>query len=393
MNLNTAKYIPKFFLQEKNVPWIIGVISLAVGIQKILEGHGYINNFIIFRTSFFHLINNLDLYKRYPEEYNDLFLYSPTFAVLMAPLAYLPIWLDLILWSGLNCLAVYFAIKLFPFNNGRKKLWMVYLIFFELITSLQNVQTAPMVAAFIVLSFIFFERKNVFLAAFFIILAFYIKIYALAAAMFFLLYPQRLKFILSILFWMIVLGIAPLLVISMKQLGFLYESWYHLTTNIHLSEDVGVHSNIRLPLSVMSWLDTWFHLTIPAMYVQLAGTILLCLPLIRYKSYNVLRFRILILASLLIWSMIFNHIAESASYIVAVMGVSIWFLVTDKNKVTYTLMILAYVFTSLSATDLFPRYLRDNFVIPYVLKAVPCILIWFYIQYELIKKQPPILRN
>jgi hypothetical protein len=314
-------------------------------------------------------------------------LYSPTFALLMAPLAYLPIWMELLLWSGLNGLTVYFAVKLLPFDDEKKRVWLVFIILLELITSMQNVQTSPMVGAFIILAFVFFERKNVFAAAFFILLACCIKIYAIAAVSLFFMYPQRLKFIGSMIFWTTIFAVAPLLVVSFKQLAFLYESWYHQILSIHQSEQTGIDPNIRLPLSVMSWLKTWFNFSPPAIYVQLTGTAIFCIPFLRYKSFQNINFRLFLLSSLLIWALIFNHIAESASYVVAVLGVAIWFVTEDKNKFTRALMIFAFIFTILSATDLFPRYIREHYVIPYVLKAVPCILIWMAIQYRLLSKK------
>ena len=48
------------------------------------------------------------------------------------------------------------------------------------------------------------------------------------------------------------------------------------------------------------------------------------------------------------------------------------------------ILLLAFVFTILSPTDLFPKSVRVNFVVPYVLKAVPCILIWVKIIFDLV---------
>jgi hypothetical protein len=50
------------------------------------------------------------------------------------------------------------------------------------------------------------------------------------------------------------------------------------------------------------------------------------------------------------------------------------------------LAILAFVFTSLAPTDIFPLFLRKNFFEPYAIKAVPCVLIWLYLTFYLIKK-------
>lgn len=40
------------------------------------------NNYVIFKMSFPHLVNNEDLYIVQPEEHWDLYKYTPTFAVL-----------------------------------------------------------------------------------------------------------------------------------------------------------------------------------------------------------------------------------------------------------------------------------------------------------------------
>ena len=46
--------------------------------------------------------------------------------------------------------------------------------------------------------------------------------------------------------------------------------------------------------------------------------------------------------------------------------------------------------TSFSPSDLFPKFTRETYVKPYALKALPCVLIWFQISYELLtlKKEP-----
>jgi hypothetical protein len=82
--------------------------------------------------------------------------------------------------------------------------------------------------------------------------------------------------------------------------------------------------------------------------------------------------------------MIFNHIAESPSYIVAVFGLAIWFAWENKNVFTWLLFGLAFIFTIVVATSFFPEYIRHNYAIPNVWKAVPAIIIWFWIQYRLL---------
>lgn len=382
--MKVLKRILEFLKQEKSIPWVLLIITIGVGLQRAIGGPEFYNNFTIFKTSFFHLIHNQDLYLRYPKEYDDLFLYTPTFALLMFPFVYLPAFVQVFAWCGLTSFLGYSAIKAAPLSDSKKRAWILWLIFFEFITAMQCMQTAGMVASLIIIGFASLEKGNVGKAALFILLAAFIKIYALAALVMFLLYPKKAKFILLAAFWTVILLALPLVVISFKQLISLYQSWYHLTLGVHQSEEASPHPNIILSLSVMSWLKTWFNISLPVIYVQVTGTAILLLPLLRYKLYKILTFRAFFLASILIWSMIFNHIAESASYIVAVFGVAVWFVNEKLNWFSIMLMILAFVFTTLESTDMFTPSFRQQYFIPYVIKAVPCIFVWGVLQYRLL---------
>ena len=101
-----------------------------------------------------------------------------------------------------------------------------------------------------------------------------------------------------------------------------------------------------------------------------------CLPLVKFKNYSNYGFRWRLLVSILIWVVIFNHKAESPTFVIAMSGVGVWYFFSEKTRMNLALVILAFVFTSLSPTDLFPRFLREQFVIPYVMKVVFCIFIW-----------------
>src|SRR5690606_38477454 len=95
-------------------------------------------------------------------------------------------------------------------------------------------------------------------------------------------------------------------------------------------------------------------------------------------------FRLNMLSSVLIWIIIFNHKAESPTFIIAVSGIALWFFSQQAKKENTILLILVFIFTCLAPTDLFPKYIRDNIFEPYVVKAVPCILVWLKISYDLL---------
>src|ERR1700733_8841031 len=111
-------------------------LFFLAGIDHINNNH--INNFIIYRTTFMHLIHNIDIYILFPNEFQDRFVYSPTFAFLMGPFAYMPYIISVPLWIGMNAFIIWFCLKYLPQSDIKKKFVVTGIIFFELITSLQN---------------------------------------------------------------------------------------------------------------------------------------------------------------------------------------------------------------------------------------------------------------
>ena len=344
------------------------------------------NNYLIFKQSFFHLIEGKDLFILYPKEHWDLYKYSPTFSLMMAPLAILPDVVGLFIWNLLNALVLFFGIKKLQLPARFKgiefsKISMFIILFvgLELMTSLQNEQSNGLLAGLIILAFVFLEKEKIWLGTLCITLTFYIKIFGIVAFALFLVYPQKGKFILSSAVWMIVLGLLPAVFVGFDQLIFLYGSWGRMLGEDHAAS---------YGYSVMGWLQIWFGLEVSKNVIVLLGVALFCLPLVKFKRNLNYEFRWRLLVSILIWVVIFNHKAESPTFVIAMSGVGIWYFFSKKTKVNLGLVILAFVFTSLSPTDLFPRFLRESFVIPYVMKAMFCILIWGKVIWEMFLIQP-----
>ncbi|MFK8006522.1 MAG: glycosyltransferase family 87 protein [Saprospiraceae bacterium] len=339
------------------------------------------NNYLIFKQSFFHLLEGKDLFILYPQEHWDLYKYSPTFSLLMAPLAILPDVIGLFFWNLLNALVLFFGIKKLQIPTQLKKVgfqkshaFILLFVGLELMTSLQNEQSNGLLAGLIILAFVFLEKEKIWLGTLCIALTFYIKIFGIVAFALFLVYPQKGKFILSSAVWMIVLGLLPAVFVGLDQLVFLYESWGKMLGEDHAAS---------YGYSVMGWLQSWFGLQVSKNVIVLLGVVLFCLPLVKLKHYSNYDFRWRLLVSILIWVVIFNHKAESPTFVIAMSGVGIWYFFSEKTRMNLALVILVFVFTSLSPTDLFPRFLREQFVIPYVMKAVFCIFIWGKIIWEM----------
>jgi len=232
-----------------------------------------------------------------------------------------------------------------------------------------------LIAGLFLFTFGFLERGKYWLASFCLVSTIFIKLFGIVGLALFLLYPNKFKLTYTTAAWAILFTALPLLVVNVDQFLFLYKSWANLLANDHSISD---------GLSVIGWLKTWFKLDVNKTYVSVAGAILFCFPLLRIKQYGNFTFRMLVLASIMIWVVIFNHRAESPTFIIAITGVALWYYGQKQKPENYVLLVLAFVFTALSPTDLFPRFIRNEWMKPYVVKAVPCILIWAKITFDLL---------
>lgn len=333
------------------------------------------NNYIIFKQSFFHLIERKDLYVHFVEEQFDLFKYSPAFALIFGIFATLPDIVGLSLWNILNAAVLFFSVYYLPRLDMRTKGLILVFVIVEFLTAVQNEQSNALIAGLLLFTFGFLERGKYWLASFCLVSTIFIKLFGIVGLALFLLYPNKFKLTYTTAFWVVLFTLLPLLVVDMKQSIFLYKSWANLLANDHSISD---------GLSVIGWLKTWFGLNVNKTYVSIAGAILFCIPLLRIKQYSNFTFRMLSLASIMIWVVIFNHRAESPTFIIAITGVALWYYGQKQKPENYALLVLAFVFTTLSPTDLFPRFIRNEWMKPHVVKAVPCILIWGKITYDLL---------
>ena len=339
--------------------------------------HTLYNNYLIFQQSFFHLLENEDLYRAYPQEHYDLFKYSPSFAMFMGVIAYFPVWLGLFLWNLLNVFVLFFGLKKMKFTRENGFVFAFLFVIIELITTTQNSQSNALIAGLILLAFDALENNKVSKSSWLLISTVFIKLFGLVAFVLYLFYPKKIKSGLWVIFWMVFLSLIPALFIGIDSLYAQYMSWIQLLANDHSNE---------LKFSVMGFLNSWFG--VPAdykNYILLFGVLMFLIPLVKYRNYRVLRYKQLYVSSILLWVVLFNHMAESATFIIAVAGIAIWFF--TKNKVSSldkVLLGLTVFFTLLSPSDIYPEFIRKMYFVPYVVKVIPCILVWLKINFELL---------
>src|SRR3989442_2105449 len=127
--------------------------AALVTVQQAMLGHS--NNLSIFRWASRNLFAGRDLYAAHPEQHLDFYKYSPTFALLFAPLAYLPFALAFLCWSLLNALVLWYALdRLLPERPATIALALLYL---EGLLTLQYGQSNALVAGPMILPFAPFE--------------------------------------------------------------------------------------------------------------------------------------------------------------------------------------------------------------------------------------------
>ena len=341
------------------------------------------NNYIIFKQSFHHLLDHKDLYKRYPAEHWDLYKYTPTFALLFGSMAVLPDAIGLTFWNLLNALVLAFAVYFLPYLTNKQKGLILLACAIELMTSMQNEQSNGLIAGLLIFAFGLSERKKFVWAIILITIATFIKPFGLVGFVLFLFYPNKIKHGVISFFSFFSFFLIPLLLIPWSELMLQYQSWLSV-----LREDEA----LKYGYSVAGWIHTWFIAYPNKTWITIIGIILFLIPYLRFKLYQDFHFRLLALSSILIWIVIFNHMAESPTYIIALAGASIWFFSKKPSTMDIILFCFVFAFASLSPTDIVPKPIRQEFFRPYVLKAVPCIILWCRIWYEMITMQEDSLK-
>jgi hypothetical protein len=366
-----ATAFSRFILNQKLLFCLLVLVAVGISMQQFNVQH--IGNEAIFKISFYNLINHRDLYlgsEKFDGQALDLFKYSPTFALLYAPIAVLPMPESMIAWNILNVILFFFAIRSLPFDDKKKSI-VLWLCVLEIVTCAQNSQSNTLMAALLIFSFAAMEKKNIVLATLCIVLSIYIKLFGAVALLLFLFYPNKPKFIAYTAMWFVVLFLLPLIAVPFDVLISNYREWGHI-----LKGD----ESVSWGLSIMGVLKPWIGAVISKPIMQTGAAIILLIPLASTKSYKNLQFRLFYLCSILIWVVTFNHKAESPSFIIAVAGMAIWMVAQELKPIHIVLVVFAIAVTSLAHSDIFPRAFRDSYVDAYVIKGIPAFVLWVIIQ-------------
>lgn len=380
MNRREPSFINNLLFRDYRFIFLVWIItSIVCGVLKYTRGS--YNNFSIFKNLFWHAIHQLPLYEHYPKEYSDVTHYGVFFSSVIFPFALVPDIIGVILWVTLSTWFLFYAIKRLPLSRN-EHLFVYLFCVMELFNSLASQQFNVGIAAILIFSFFLIEHKTDFWAAFFIMLGTFTKLYGIMGLAFIPFSRNKKRFLSSCLFWSVIMFFFPMLYTSPDYVLTQYHSWIIDLIEKNSLNQFAYYQNISLLGMVrkISGCSTYSDL-----WLIIPGIILFCLPFLRVKQYRSQSFKLMILASTLLFVVLFSTASESGTYIIAMIGIALWYVKTPSQttSLNLTLLIFAFFLTGLSSSDLFPVEVRKTFIFPFALKALPCFIIWIKITYEL----------
>lgn len=369
------------FLSDRRILLGIWTLLSLVGMLKLHRSH---NNFLIFKGVYWHTVNGTSLYAAYPSEYSDVNHYGPLFSLIIAPFALLPEWAGMLLWllflSGWLFAAIYWS--------GLRKSQQVYIYWFcgfTLLTALFMQQFNIAIAAIILSSFFLIEKEHEGWAAFFIVLGTLVKLYGIVGLAFFLFSRHKLRLTLWLALWSVILFLAPMAISSPDYIIGQYHEWFTclVEKNTHnlnsFAQNISLLGFVRRTTGHADYSDLW--LIIP-------GMALFALPYLRFSQYKNLAFRETILASVLLFVILFSTGSEASGYVIALLGVCIWYTAAPwkRGKWAIALMVFVFILSGMGNCDLIPKTIRHDYIQTYALRALPISIVWLWLCYELCTK-------
>lgn len=358
--------------------WGLGIwiaISLYCFIQSMLRHR--LNNYLIFENTFFNLIAKSSLYEAYPHAHDDANHYGPLFAVFIAPFALLPRWLGFLCWNLFNGLLLFFSIETIKI----KERYLIYFIALPcFVSSMLSQQFNPATAALIILSYTLRNQHKGFWSAFFIVTGTLIKLYGIVGLAFFFFVKDKNRFIAYLIMWGLLLFCLPMLFSSPSYIFYTYQEWMLSLSDKNISNI----NSLTCDISIMGFIRNLVDVPIGNSYFLLAGGAIFMLSYFNVALYQNRKFQLYILASVLMFPVLFSSGSEDCTYIIAIVGVGIWYIFSER-KLKHQLLLYFTVAVSFNfPLMLFPDYTTLH---PFAIKmiSVPYFIVWLNIIMATIK--------
>jgi hypothetical protein len=352
-------------------------IWLTVAIFTIVQGlitHRY-NNYLIFENTFRNLIQQTSFYKSYPQYHFDANHYGPVFSVFFIPFAVLPTKVGFAIWNIFTTLFLFKAIATLPLKNATP----IYLISIPcLVSSCLSQQSNPLIAAFIILSYTLLNKNKGLWATLFIMLGTFIKLYGIVGLSLFFFVKDRKRFVLYLIMWSVVFFVLPMLFSSPSFILNSYQEWA-----ISLSQK-NANNLLQdgIDISIMGFARHLFaNPELPNLAFLVAGALVFLIPYFNFKKWEDKKFQLLILASTLMFPVLFSTGSEDCTYIIAMPAVGIWYLITEKRKWKNYLIAAVFIFSCN-----FPQFIYHSVALKYPISftvlSLPFFIVWLLIIFE-----------
>lgn len=370
------------FSDYRTIAILWGVLAVVAALTKGgLDVH--INNFIIFRQVFWHMVDFKSLYAYYPEEYSDHNLYGPLFGIVIAPYALMPKFISLVCWLLSLCAVLYAAILRMPLSH-KAKIFILWYVSNEVLGALFMAQFNIVIAALIIASYTAIDRDRNGWAAMFIMLGAMTKLYGILGLAFLPFSKHKIRLIGYCALWGVVFFVLPMLISSPEYIISQYGEWFTTLVDKNALNENAIYQNISFigmthRVSGMQFSDMW--ILIPA-------ALLFLLPSYRVNQYGYKGFQWALVASVLMVIILFSTGSESSGYVIAISGVAIWYVTAPwkRSNTDVVLLIFALVISSFGHSDIMPKIIRNGLIKPYALKALPITIIWLKLIWEMLTR-------
>jgi hypothetical protein len=232
------------------------------------------------------------------------------------------------------------------------------------------------------------EKKSYFWATLWIVLGIYIKLYGVVGLAFFFFAKDRLRFAAYFVFWLVLIGFIPL---ALGGFGYgiqTYREWMGILAHKNeLNENI---KNIRTDVCVMGMIRRWTgDPTVSNLWFLIPSMILNVYLFFQTKKWSDPDFRLRILAFVLLYIMLASTGTESPTLVMAFPAVGIWFVLGEKTKERWAMLIFTLLISSFSPTDIFPSYIRNEFINPLALMILPLLGVWLWLAWDLFREKQP----
>jgi Glycosyltransferase family 87 len=340
------------------------------------------NTYRIYKHVFWHVLEGRNLYLPYPGKYGDLNLYGPLFSLIVAPFAVLPDIAGGLLWNVCMAALLYLAVRRIGLARERRLL-VLLVCSVELMNANWSNQFNPAIAAFLLLTFASVEDGKDFVAPLWILVGAFVKLYSVVGLLFLFFAKSKRAFMAGCVTWAVVLFLAPMVISSPEYVLQTYRDWFMILAeknshniSIFTSQDISIPGVFRRATG----------LPLPGGWFQLVGITLVLAPFLRVGQYQHRQFRVLTLASLLMFIVLFSSGSESSTYVICATGAGLWLAQQEEPfRPRNALLIAALLLAGLAPTDLLSVNVR-LVANRYALKAIPYAVTWLLLCRDLLTR-------